>query len=787
MAVSGSLGSSSNPLASLLSGLQGSSGSSTTSQNLNSSAAGITFGGIASGIDTNGIIQKLVQIEQQPISRLQQQKTDLQNTAQIYTQLQAQVTTLSSAASTLNNPNTFNPTKTNSSSPLVATVSSTSTSQPGTYSLTVNNLAQAQKIASKALTDTTTGLGLSSGTFVIGGQAINVDGTDSLSSIAQKINSTGAGVTASLIDGGTGNAYLTLTSSQTGVANGVQIADLTGTTASTLGLTSGAATVRSAITNGAESSTFSSNSNSLASMFGNNVSGTVSFGVGPSSGSSGTVTLDLATDTLQTVADKINSLGNGTSASVVSVKNGSTTSYKLDITAAGGTTFSDPNNFLQSIGVLQSAPGNELIAAKDASFKLDTINLTSASNTVTTAIPGATINLLKNDTTTNTTTISIATDTSAIQSSIQNFVSDYNNLTDFISQNSQFDATTGNSGPLFGDSVAQQVQDSLANTLFNNVPGLTGNYTNLTSIGFSIDSSGHMQLDTNALNTVLATNPQTVGKLFEAAGTASNGSLTYVSSSSKSVPSGTTPYNVNITQAATTQNFTAGTAQTSANSISEKLTFNGTMFGSSGYALNLDIGSTLDSLISKINSDATLAPLVSASAVDGKLNLVSKRYGSAGNFTVASNQSSSSTNSGVGVGGEGTTVAGIDVAGTINGEAATGTGQFLLGNAGNTKTDGLQIQYTGTATGDVGTMSFANGIAQQVNTLLSTFTDSVNGSISIKQLSLTGQETDIQTHIDDLNKQLTTYETQLQTTFANMETAISNAQQQGQQIAAGFK
>ena len=40
---------------------------------------------------------------------------------------------------------------------------------------------------------------------------------------------------------------------------------------------------------------------------------------------------------------------------------------------------------------------------------------------------------------------------------------------------------------------------------------------------------------------------------------------------------------------------------------------------------------------------------------------------------------------------------GLDVQGEINGEEATGKGQILTGNVGNSNTDGLAIRYTGEA------------------------------------------------------------------------------------------
>ncbi len=58
---------------------------------------------------------------------------------------------------------------------------------------------------------------------------------------------------------------------------------------------------------------------------------------------------------------------------------------------------------------------------------------------------------------------------------------------------------------------------------------------------------------------------------------------------------------------------------------------------------------------------------------------------------------------------------GADVVGTINGEAATGDGQILTGNAGNRFTDGLSILFDGDQIGQFGTVSVAqNALVFQI-------------------------------------------------------------------------
>ena len=76
------------------------------------------------------------------------------------------------------------------------------------------------------------------------------------------------------------------------------------------------------------------------------------------------------------------------------------------------------------------------------------------------------------------------------------------------------------------------------------------------------------------------------------------------------------------------------------------------------------------------------------------ISLRHKEFGSQHSFKVSSTtQGILSTKSDV----YDTIANGLDVAGEINGEEATGKGQILTGNVGNSNTDGLAIRYTGEA------------------------------------------------------------------------------------------
>jgi flagellar hook-associated protein 2 len=734
---------------------------------------------LSSGIDSDSIISRLVQLEAIPIQRLQKQQKEIQTKQNVYSQFRSKLSTFAQAAGSMNVADAFNPVNAGSSNMATAILTGSSAATAGTYNLQVSKLAQAQKVATSAKADTTTALGLTAGTIVVNGKALAIDETDSLRTIAQKMNSLGVGVTASLIDGGAGNAYLTLTSNTTGAANRIQLADLSGSVLSQLGMTSGTAGIREAVTKGAKSYALTSNSDPVKTALGATTGGAATFKINGVD-----VSVDLSTDSLQGIADKINAASTGATATVVSATKDGKTQYQLQITGTDTPTFTDGGNVLESLGILQKGYGNELVVAQDAAYKLDGVSLTSTTNTVTSAIPGATLTLLKaNETTPETSTLSLTRDNNAIKGKVKGFADAYNELISFIRDASKFDTKTFDSGPLFGDSTAQQVESSLSGLLFNDVPGLDGAYKNLSSIGFKFDSDGKLTADDSVLNAAIAADPAAVGAVFRSTGSGSSEAIQYVSATSATKASGTSAYAVNITQLATKGNVSASVAQTLANASGERLTFSGSLFGGTPYVLNVDVGSSLADAVTKINTDSKLKDLVAAKIVDGKLVLDSRRYGSGGSFTVASNIAAGADNTGIGYGG-GIAVTGLDVQGTINGQAATGAGQYLTANADTGNAAGLQIQYTGTTLGAIGDVKFRKGVGTQSNDMVGLFTDSVNGLLTATDKAMQDQIDSLGESITRLNTRLTDKQQELKQRFARMEEAISKVQAQGNQLAS---
>lgn len=742
------------------------------------SVSGISFSGLGSGIDTESIISKLMQLENIPIQRMQTQQLQLQNKLDVYGGLQSKFTTLNSAMAALGTSSAFSPIKALISDSAVASVSVGSATVAGTYSLSVQKLASAHKVVSNSQAGSDTALNLA-GDFMVNGKKVTVVATDTLSSIASKINGLKNGVTASII-GGSGSAYLSLTSSETGVANTISASDLSGGVLQSIGLIGGATGYREQVSGGFRSQGFGSVTDTLQTMTGSNLAGSFTI-------NGQVINVDFATDSLQTIANSINTQAGSTgiNAQVVQVTQGSKTVQKLQVTGSIAGIPTDPNGVLSALGVLQSGYTNQALAASDAAYKIDGISRTSSTNTITDAIAGATVTLLKDETQgTATTTINLNRDTEKIKDSFKSYMDAFNALNDYVKSASGFDSKTFSSGPLFGDISTTDAIASIQNAVFKQVPA-GGTYTSLADLGFGLDKDGKLTLDEARLQTALETDPDSVKKVMVSSGSSANPDITFVSNTSKTQDPGLAGFTIDITQIATKAKTVANTAQTVANAGGEILTFAGHAFATE-VALTIPAGTTVSQLVTQINSDSRLKDAVIASVdSNGKLQIESKRFGSALDFTVKSNLAEGADNSGIGTTG-GTYTKGFDVAGTINGEDAVGTGQYLVGKDTNKTSAGLQIQYTGTATGNVGIVNYVRGLTSTMMNAIDTVTDSTNGLLTSTTKSVQSQIDDIDAQITSTQERLTLREQTIRAKFLAMEQAMASLQQQQAQLARMF-
>ncbi len=198
----------------------------------------ISFGGLGNGIDFGPIVDFLVQAERIPIDRINLQKLNFQAKQTDFGLLGTQLLSLQSAGNNLRTRLSFdqNQVSVNSASAqTLLTASVTSTASAGTHTVTVNQLASAHQVVSKASTavasaDTDIVSG-ASGTFSfqVGSgpiQTVNLDADGTLEALRDGINDLGSGVSASILNTGTEASpafRLVLSSNETGSSNSIAI------------------------------------------------------------------------------------------------------------------------------------------------------------------------------------------------------------------------------------------------------------------------------------------------------------------------------------------------------------------------------------------------------------------------------------------------------------------------------------------------------------------------------------------------------------------------------------
>lgn len=203
--------------------------------------AGVTFGGLATGLATNDIITQLMELERQPLERLEAQKTSESDRLKAFSQLNDRLDGLRSAVSdiALTSQVRSGAVEVAENAPFSATSSGAA---PGSYDIAVAQMAQLQKSVSAGFASQSDAV-LGTGTLTIGGQVINVTSeNNSLLGLREAINAVSeqSGVTATVInDGSEGSPYRLMLTGQDASTPFDSVFDLTdgGGTAVDVGMT----------------------------------------------------------------------------------------------------------------------------------------------------------------------------------------------------------------------------------------------------------------------------------------------------------------------------------------------------------------------------------------------------------------------------------------------------------------------------------------------------------------------------------------------------------------------
>ncbi len=223
-------------------------------------------------------------------------------------------------------------------------------------------------------------------------------------------------------------------------------------------------------------------------------------------GASTTFTTGSGVDTLDQLAAAVNSSGLAVSASVITDANGarlalraqssgSAADFSVSTGGAGGLTFTKP------------------IDGANASFTVDGVSLSSASNTVTGAVAGLTLALQAITPGSSSVTVAISPDNTAITTAVNNFVSSYNTLIKNLNSQFTYNALTTSEGVLGTDSTARSLQLDVLGAA--NTSAGSNALPSLASLGIATQKDGTLTLDSAALNAALSSNYQGVVQFFQ--------------------------------------------------------------------------------------------------------------------------------------------------------------------------------------------------------------------------------------------------------------------------------
>lgn len=226
-----------------------------------------------------------------------------------------------------------------------------------------------------------------------------------------------------------------------------------------------------------------------------------------------TVTLASDKTSLSDVRDAINAKQGSVTASIIKADDNS---YYLALTSRdSGTTnkmtvTTDDAELAKYVSYDSTASSNamtEQVAASDAVVKINGIEITRSSNTITDAPEGVTLNLTKTNKG-SPETLTVVKDNQPMLDAVQAFVDAYNSLQTTIGNQTKYTkvdqgngAQDTSNGDLLGDGTLRSIQTQLRSKL--SAAQGSGELATLSQLGITQDITGKLTVDSTKLNKAL--------------------------------------------------------------------------------------------------------------------------------------------------------------------------------------------------------------------------------------------------------------------------------------------
>jgi flagellar hook-associated protein 2 len=200
----------------------------------------LTFGGISSGLPTQQIIEQLISLERRPITLLETQKSQFNSRLDIFSDLAEKTRTLRDKLRDLDNlallggtpsiDEEFSRFSATSTDEDIVRATATGSALPVTLDVRVTDLATAERRVSQGFASRTTSVGTGSFDIQVGSgpvTSITIDGSNStVEGLVQAINDADAGVSASILNDGSGTPFrIVIQGNDTGAANLLNITE----------------------------------------------------------------------------------------------------------------------------------------------------------------------------------------------------------------------------------------------------------------------------------------------------------------------------------------------------------------------------------------------------------------------------------------------------------------------------------------------------------------------------------------------------------------------------------
>jgi flagellar hook-associated protein 2 len=250
-------------------------------------------------------------------------------------------------------------------------------------------------------------------------------------------------------------------------------------------------------------------------------------GFAPKSGAAA-VPVDVnAGDSLSTIKDRINEANAGVRASIVNDGSGARLVIRsqatgevnaVKITSSGDASLND-----LAYSPDEVTPGNmaQTISARDASATINGLAVTSPNNTLSGTIDGVTLTLKQP--TVAAVEITVAPDRAAMRKAVDDFNKAYNDLNNYIAEQTKYDPEKKVAGKLQGESATRSLQNQLRSML-QTVSGASSAFTTLSTLGIEVQRNGGLSVNETRFSAALS-DPAALSTAFtaDAAGEANDG------------------------------------------------------------------------------------------------------------------------------------------------------------------------------------------------------------------------------------------------------------------------